>query len=323
MTSTDEKAQLVEQKFNVRVNSMEDKKDDLAIVREFDTEYGPLRATCYGDTNKPMFITYHDVGSNHTTCFRQFFKNAPKQEEILQQFSVIHLDAPGQHIDASEIPAAIPWLDFDKLTDQIETVVKEFKIKRFIGMGAGAGGYIMLNFAVRHPEYVQGLILLGATCRKCGWIEWAGKWMSGLQLWYLNRNTSWQNYFLERWFSPKTIKKNLGLVNTYVHEMERINANNLYKFLQGFHRRRDLSEELAKIADLDMLMFVGDNTMLYNEASHILGRMGANTDWVKPRDCGLLITAERPEMMLQPIRSFLQGLRYFVGKKPQPQNQFQ
>ena len=43
-------------------------------------------------------------------------------------------------------------------------------------------------------------------------------------------------------------------VYTYIHS--RI-------FMYRFHRRRDLSEELAKIADLDMLMFVGDNTMLY------------------------------------------------------------
>lgn len=298
---------------NVVVNSNKNSSDpDVGVVQEIETEYGPLRFTTYGDITGPVFLTYHDVGTNHETCFKQFFKYAPQRDPIFKQFGVVHIDAPGQYFDASAIPSTHAWLDMDKLTEQILEVAKACSIKKFIGVGAGAGGYIMLNFTIKHPEFVQGLILLGATSRKCGWIEWVNKWTGGIQKWYLRNPLSWQNYFLHRWFSLGTVETNHLLVNTYIHEMERINQDNVYKFLNGFHRRAEITQELHKIK-CRVALFVGDCTHLYTCSNMIIDAMGDNADWIKERECGLLLTAEKPEAMIQPISLMLQGMGFFVG----------
>lgn len=294
--------------------------DDVGVVHELETEYGPLRATVHGSLCGPVFITYHDIGTNSETAFKQFFKYAPQKDCLIAKFGVVHIDAPGQFFDASVIPSAHSYLDMDKLTEQILEVVKKLSINKFVAVGAGAGGYIMLNFATKHPEFVKALILLGASSRKCGWIEWANKWWANSS-WYLSGKLNWQNYFLERWFSWETIENNHRLVNTYTHEMERINQGNLYKFLQGFHRRLDITSRLAAI-ECPVLMFVGDNTDLYNESVHILDAMGPNADWIKERSCGLLLTVERPEAMIEPISLMLQGMGYMKEKKGTPQNEY-
>jgi len=179
------------------------------------TVYGPMQVTIEGNIkdNPHIFLTYHDIGLTHETCFRRFFNKARRTYNVFNKFAVVHIDAPGQHEEASRIPDEIMEFDMDVLASQIDKVLEKLKIKHFIAFGVGAGAYILGLYATRNPSRVQALVLAGAMCNACGWIEWSQKWYAL----YFEKiaDNSFKKFFLNRWFNTGTLQNNLDLIDFY------------------------------------------------------------------------------------------------------------
>ncbi|WP_223877865.1 alpha/beta fold hydrolase [Histidinibacterium aquaticum] len=58
-------------------------------------------------------------------------------------------------------------LDFDSFVDDLEAVVETLGLQRFPLLGISQGAAVCIEYAVRHPERVSGLILIGAYAS--GW----------------------------------------------------------------------------------------------------------------------------------------------------------
>lgn len=119
----------------------------------------------------------------------------------------------------------------------------------------------------------------------------------------------WTDFFLTRWFSPLTRAVNTDLREFYERQLDSMLEENLYKYVQGFHSRRDMSEELKKIT-CPVLIFVGTRTELENETIHMLPYFQdkQSTDWIRTQNTGLLITAEKPLEMIRPLQLFFNGM---------------
>ncbi|KAG9340791.1 hypothetical protein JZ751_020383 [Albula glossodonta] len=116
---------------------------------DIDTPYGMLHVVIRGAPkgNKPAILTYHDVGLNHKLCFNSFFQNEDMQE-ITKHFVVCHVDAPGQQIGASQLPQGYQYPTMDQLAGMLPSVVQHFGFKSIVGIGVGAGAYILAKFAL-------------------------------------------------------------------------------------------------------------------------------------------------------------------------------
>ena len=139
-----------------------------------ETSYGPILVARQGTDktyNKPMIVTYHDIGLNHALAFESFF-DIPENKLLLQSFSVLHINAPGQEKHANRIADNFTYPNMDQLAVQVKEILDHFQIKNVVGFGAGAGANVLVRLALMHPEIFEGLFIMHPSVGPATWTEW-------------------------------------------------------------------------------------------------------------------------------------------------------
>uniref|UniRef100_A0AAQ5XLI0 NDRG family member 4 n=1 Tax=Amphiprion ocellaris TaxID=80972 RepID=A0AAQ5XLI0_AMPOC len=267
---------------------------------DVETPYGSLHVVIRGAPkgNKPAILTYHDVGLNHKLCFNTFFNNEDMQE-ITKHFVVCHVDAPGQQIGASQLPQGFQYPTMDQLAGMLPTVVQHFGFKSIVGIGVGAGAFILAKFALIFPDLVEGLVLLNIDPNGKGWIDWAATKLSGL-------TSALPDTVLPHLFSQEELMNNTELVQSYRQQINNtVNQFNLQLFWNMYNSRRDLEMTRsgtainAKTLKCPVMLVVGDNAPAEEGVVECNSKLDpTNTTFLKP---GKLTEA---------FKYFLQGMGY-------------
>uniref|UniRef100_A0A8C7KU06 NDRG family member 4 n=1 Tax=Oncorhynchus kisutch TaxID=8019 RepID=A0A8C7KU06_ONCKI len=238
----------------------EQRGQDTEMEHDIETPYGMLHVVIRGAPkgNKPAILTYHDVGLNHKLCFNSFFHNEDMQE-ITKHFVVCHVDAPGQQIGASQMPQGYQYPTMDQLAGMLPSVVQHFGFKSIVGIGVGAGAYVLAKFALIFPDLVEGLVLLNIDPNGKGWIDWATGKLSGL-------TSALPDTVLPHLFSQEELMNNTELVQSYRQQINNtVNQVNLQLFWNMYNSRRDLEMNRsgtiinAKTLKCPVMLVVGDN----------------------------------------------------------------
>ncbi|XP_073692854.1 protein NDRG2-like [Garra rufa] len=118
-----------------------------------ETPLGVLHATVHGAGNarRPAIVTFHDVGMESKSCFSTLFK-FEEMQEIVKNFTVVHLDAPGQEDGAAIYPVGYQYPSMDQVSEMIPAVLQYFNFRTIIGVGVGAGAYILSKFTVSYTS---------------------------------------------------------------------------------------------------------------------------------------------------------------------------
>uniref|UniRef100_A0A8C6NW67 NDRG family member 4 n=1 Tax=Nothobranchius furzeri TaxID=105023 RepID=A0A8C6NW67_NOTFU len=236
--------------------------------------------------NKPAILTYHDVGLNHKLCFNPFFNNEDMQE-ITKHFVICHVDAPGQQVGAAQFPQGFQYPTMDQLAGMLPTVVQHFGFKSVVGIGVGAGAYILAKFALIHPDLVEGLVLLNINPNGKGWIDWAASKLSGL-------TSNIPDVVLPHLFSQDELVNNSELVQSYRQQINNaINNYNLQLFWNLYNR-------------CPVMLVVGDNAPA--EEGVVIFVVGVLL-W-QMADSGGLPQLTQPGKLTEAFKYFLQGMGY-------------
>uniref|UniRef100_A0A8C3GVH6 N-myc downstream regulated 1 n=1 Tax=Corvus moneduloides TaxID=1196302 RepID=A0A8C3GVH6_CORMO len=282
--------------------------------QDVETVHGSVRVTMCGTPrgNRPAILTYHDIGLNHKTCFNPLF-NFEDMQEITQHFAVCHVDAPGQQDGAPSFQAGYVYPSMDQLAEMIPGILKQFGLKTIIGMGTGAGAYILTRFALNHAEMVEGLVLINVNPCAEGWMDWAATKISG-----------WTNALpdmvISHLFGKEEIHSNHDLIHTYrQHIINDMNQTNLHLFVNSYNSRRDLEIERpvpgVNVVTLQcpVLLVVGDSSPAVDAVVECNSKLDpTRTTLLKMADCGGLPQVSQPAKLAEAFKYFVQGMGYIA-----------
>uniref|UniRef100_A0AAQ4PLJ3 N-myc downstream regulated 1b n=1 Tax=Gasterosteus aculeatus aculeatus TaxID=481459 RepID=A0AAQ4PLJ3_GASAC len=203
-----------------------------------ETHYGNVHCIMTGTpkANLPVLLTFHDVGLNHKSCFDPLFIHEDMQE-IIRHLPVCHIEAPGQHEGAKTLHDEYSYPSMDQLSEAVPAVLKHFGLCRVIGLGVGAGAYILAKFALNHPDMVDGLVLININASA-----------EGLMGSVASKLTGWTHTLPEtvipHLFGKDEIDTNHDLIATYRHHITTtMNQANVSQFLRSYHSRNALEVE--------------------------------------------------------------------------------
>ncbi|XP_041112598.1 protein NDRG3-like isoform X2 [Polyodon spathula] len=282
---------------------------------DIETPHGVLHVTMRGTPKgkKPVILTYHDIGLNHKSCFNTLF-NFEDMQEITQHFAVVHVDSPGQQEGAPPFPAGYQYPTMDELAEMLPSVLNHLNLSTILGIGVGAGAYILSRLALNRPELVEGLVLINVDPCAKGWIDWAASKLTG---W----TSTLVDNVMAHHFSSQELQDNLELVQTYrLHIAQDINQDNLYLFVSSYNSRRDLeierpvpglNEDTVNTLKCPALLVVGDTSAAVEAVVECNSRLNpTKTTLLKMADCGGLPQVVQPGKLAEAFKYFVQGMGY-------------
>ncbi|XP_077842431.1 protein NDRG4 isoform X2 [Macaca mulatta] len=279
---------------------------------DIETPYGLLHVVIRGSPkgNRPAILTYHDVGLNHKLCFNTFF-NFEDMQEITKHFVVCHVDAPGQQVGASQFPQGYQFPSMEQLAAMLPSVVQHFGFKYVIGIGVGAGAYVLAKFALIFPDLVEGLVLVNIDPNGKGWIDWAATKLSSL-------TSTLPDTVLSHLFSQEELVNNTELVQSYRQQIGNVvNQANLQLFWNMYNSRRDLDINRpgtvlnAKTLRCPVMLVVGDNAPAEDGVVECNSKLDPTiTTFLKMADSGGLPQVTQPGKLTEAFKYFLQGMGY-------------
>uniref|UniRef100_A0A672JF29 Uncharacterized protein n=1 Tax=Salarias fasciatus TaxID=181472 RepID=A0A672JF29_SALFA len=269
--------------------------------------------------NRPVILTYHDIGLNHKSCFNTLF-NYEDMQEITQHFAVVHVDAPGQQEGAPPFPTGYRYPTMDELAEMLPSVMTQLKVNSVIGIGVGAGAYILSRFALNNPTLVEGLVLINVDPCAEGWIDWAASKLSG---WTSNL----VDIVMAHHFSTDELTDNQELIQTYrLHIAQDINQDNLALFCGSYQYRRDLDIErpvvglnedtVNTLTSLFLSVFLSVSPSLVFQVECNSRLNPTKTTLLKMADCGGLPQVVQPGKLAEAFKYFVQGMGYSKPHRP-------
>uniref|UniRef100_A0A8C1RGJ7 Protein NDRG2 n=1 Tax=Cyprinus carpio TaxID=7962 RepID=A0A8C1RGJ7_CYPCA len=278
-----------------------------------ETPHGVLHVTVHGAGNarRPAILTFHDVGMDSKSCFSTLFK-FEEMQEIVKNFTVVRVDAPGQEDGAAIYPAGYQYASMDQVSEMLPAVLQYFNFRTIIGVGVGAGAYILSKFTLSNPDAVEGLVLINVDTNARGWMDWAAQKLSNL-------TSSLPDQILSHLFSQEEMSANTELIQTHRERISKApNLINIELFWKSYQGRRDLNIERNNTFKCPVMLVVGDQAP-YEEAavkildlSHCTKLDPTTTSFLKMADAGGMPQLTQPSKLTEAFKYFIQGMGYNI-----------
>uniref|UniRef100_A0A8D8Y2M3 Protein NDRG3 n=1 Tax=Cacopsylla melanoneura TaxID=428564 RepID=A0A8D8Y2M3_9HEMI len=286
-----------------------------------ETDRGSILVAVAGNRGKPAILTYHDLGLNYISNFQAFF-NFSDMRSLLENFSVYHVNAPGQEEGASPLADDYIYPTMDELSNQLLFVLSYFGLHSVIGLGVGAGGNILARFALTNPDKVEALCLVNVVSTQSGWIEWGYQKINSRYLKSKGMTQGVLDYLMWHHFGRNTEDRNHDLVQVYKSYFEQcVNPINLALLIDAYIRRTDLNiardlenRTCTQTLGMPVMNITGAFSPHVDDTVILNSRLDpTSSSWMKISDCGMVLE-EQPSKLTEALRLFLQGLGYVLSQ---------
>nr|AAW26121.1 SJCHGC00650 protein [Schistosoma japonicum] len=287
--------------------------------------------------NKTALITYHDIGTNHTSFLSLF--NNPEMRVITEHFTVYHICAPGHHENAPNLSFGSRYPNMDQLADMITSILVHFGINYFLGFGMGAGSNILARYALRYPDQVLGLFLINPNASTHGYYQWFRNVWSDLPA--LERGVLTDNLMSQleaHWFGYGLVE-NVDVANFYESLTRSLNPANLAGYIRSYVDRTPLPlvrpvglpmpdaqanpNEEPSVILTEVCLVTGDRAVELSRAlADMNGRMDPKrTQFLMMPDCTGMVMEENPNKLIMNFLHFLRSIGLVVNLTPEKMRQ--
>uniref|UniRef100_A0A8C9UBI0 NDRG family member 2 n=1 Tax=Scleropages formosus TaxID=113540 RepID=A0A8C9UBI0_SCLFO len=259
---------------------------DSVKEHSIETPHGLLHVTLHGtgNTRRPAILTYHDVGLESKSCFSALFK-FEEMQEIVKNFTVVHIDAPGQEEGAAAYPAGYQYPSMDQLAEMIPSVLQYF-----------------------NPDLVEGLVLINIDMNARGWMDWAAHKLTTL-------TSSLTEQILTHLFSQEELSANTDLLQIQRERLSKCtNLSNVELFWKSYNSRRDLNIDRNSPLKCPVMLVVGDQAPYEDAAVECNSKLDpTTTSFLKMADGGGLPQLTQPSKLTEAFKYFIQGMGYMAS----------
>ncbi len=227
----------------------------------------------------------------------------PIVEKLSQQYRVILLDNRGsgrtkpQDIDTS----------IQAMADDCIALIRHLDLRSVNLLGHSMGGFIALDCAIRYPDYVSRLILVGTSAfnskrNNALFDDWVSYLESGMSdtLWF--RNIFYWIFTRQFFEDTKSVEAAIEFATKYPYPQSTIAFKNQVKAIRMFNCLKDLSLIRSRT-----LVIFGKEDLLFSpkESSKILSAI-PKVERVLIARAAHSVQTERPKAFISHIQTFLQ-----------------
>eukprot|EP00794_Sanderia_malayensis_P020314 gene20314-22313_t len=286
---------------------------------------GSIHVAVQGDrTKKTAIITLHDLGLDYISCFQSFFCFHQVQP-LLKHFCVYHLNFPGQHEGAEVYPENHVYPSMDDVATMVKDVVDFYGIKDCICFGVGAGANVFLRFGLKHPDAIEGLVLVNGTCSSASWSEWGYQKMSSHYLKKKGMTKFTEDYLLWHYIGNVEEYKNLDLLYTirdHLHNLK--NTRNLAFLIDSYIKRKSINLHRPQLFDKtdctlhpNTLLLCGNLSAYVDDTVNLNSKLDPKlSTWINISDATGMLLDEKPTAVVNAFMLFLQGLGHVPNLHP-------
>ncbi len=198
------------------------------------------------DNQKDEWVVFvHGIGGSTKTWNRQL-------EDFSQRFNLLLLDLPGHGLNADKV---ISKVDSYKLHQGIKETLDYLNISNAHFVGLSLGTIVIANFAAHHPDYVNSIILGGASLKVSGIYKLAVIMANKIKRFVPYKFL----YSFFAWFMmpKKTHKKSRSI---FLREVVKLNKKTMYAWIEYIQFMRKPELVLSKLDELKkkILIISGD-----------------------------------------------------------------
>ncbi|XP_076372407.1 uncharacterized protein ZK1073.1-like isoform X2 [Tachypleus tridentatus] len=303
-----------EQDDNAVPEIVEDKKYEVQTQN-----CGKLTVFLQGDMekveNKAVFLTVHDLGSNHNS-----FKNFVDHESMVEVKSrsvFIHVDVPGQEENAPNWPTDVPYPTIQMMGEELIKILDHLKIKLVVGFGEGAGANILVRFALTHPSRVLGLILIHCVSKGVGMMEYFKDKILNWHLQTIGVNPTAEQFLVLHKFGPEieAVENKEKLIQEYTETLKKkVNPLNLRRYVEAYMNRKDITAAIeSNLTSTDVMMVTGAKSIHMQAVENMFMRMSKQKATLLKIDSVGDVLQGSPVKLAQNLLLFVKGLGYLTS----------
>lgn len=285
---------------------------EIQLKRVKTNRCGEVEVYIQGSIESARFIclTYHDIGLNHSAYLKFLGDNSVKH--LTQKVCFVHLNAPGQHPNAEDLPDKYNYPSMQQLADDIPEILTEVGVpddKQVLGLGEGAGANILIRYSDKSKRQVIGLVLLECTMSTASFSEWGQEKVASWNLSHHGMNAAAEKYILWHHLGNYSQDKMHVVKNYHENLYKHMNAKNLAAFINAFCSRDDISSMVKKIS-CPVLLVTGNKSPHAKDVDKIFQMLPDKklSQIMKAEDVGGDIKEEDPRKLGESFQYFLQGL---------------